>query len=359
MLRRKKNGLSVAPFHFISFQMASAPKRVIGLALPRKAPAPVIKPQALVRPSIFDGGADGGAQGGTDQDVNGAIRRAQEIRAAQAAAAAEAAAGSVEDSAAYDYDSWKETADAAAARDRDVRKAALASGAPKEARYITSLLAKAAERKRERDTIFDRMQAKELAAEDAVAGTSEKFITPAYQAVLAERAAAEAEEARRAAAEVHAGSTGSMNDFYLNLMTRNVSFGAPAVGARTPAPEASAAPQGVTGTKRGREEALSIPAPVRVEASGPANGLPAREPTPPRAVEQVLHSSTGTHAASDTRPQRAALPLQVSRAEPPSTQPPRVSLSQDAVAAARAAALARLEARKGAAQSIGISSSKS
>ena len=323
------------------------------------------------RPCVFDEGAERPAP---PDDVHGAIRRAQEIRAAQAVAATEAAAASSDAAAAYDYDSWKGTVDEAAARDREARKAAQQRGAPpREARYITSLLAKAAERKRERDSIFDRMHAKELAAEEGAAGTSEKFVTPAYQAVLAERAAAEAEELKRAAREVHVGATGSMADFYSNLMTRNVSFGAApppptaaAAPAVVPSPAAAAAPPvaraaALAGVKRDRGERDDVaPAPCAASA-GPAapdsERVSRAAPVPLGAAAMAAAASSMPQSAPIVVEPRGgpAEPLGTAAAEPLQSQPtvapaPRIPVSQDAIALARAAALARVEARKAAAQ---------
>lgn len=350
------------------YTMAAAPRR-IGLVIPKKTPvAASLLSVAPPRPSIFDEGAERPAP---PDDVHGAIRRAQEIRAAQAAAATEAAAASSDAAAAYDYDSWKGTVDEAAARDREARKAAQLRGAPpREARYITSLLAKAAERKRERDSIFDRMHAKELAAEEGAAGTSEKFVTPAYQAVLAERAAAEAEELKRAAREVHVGATGSMADFYTNLMTRNVSFGAAPPSATAaaapvvvPSPAAAAAlpvAAALAGVKRDRgvrDDLAPAPPAACAERAAPESERVSQVPQDaaataaaarhlPRSAPVFVEPgggpaesllATGTAAAQSSHPQPTAAPAR------------RIPVSQDAIAQARAAALARLEARKAAA----------
>lgn len=328
----------------------AAPKR-FGLVIPKRQAAPAAKVAAPLRQSVF---GDDDADAGAGDDVHGAIRRAQGVRAAQAEAAAAAASA---DAAAYDYDSWKETVDAAAEQEREARRLAAARGAPREARYISSLLAKAAERKRERDVVFDRMQAKELAAEDAAAGTSEKFVTPAYQAVLAERAAAEAEEARRAALEVHAGSAGTMNDFYLNLMTRNVSYGGGAAAAPAPPPPpAPPAAAAAAGAKRGRDALEEQQVPVVRAAAAAAAGAPpslaAAVSAAPRLspVAATLNARTG-EAGGDAPPPAAAVATAPASSASSAAPPARATLSQDAIAAARAAALARAEARKAAAAS--------
>ena len=322
--------------------MASMQKR-IGLFIPKKATAPAPTTQ---RPSIFDSDKNAGETSEPVHDVHGAIRRAQAVHAAQAVAAVQAIASS-DDAGAFDYDSWKEAADSTAAQDREARKNAKA---PRESRYITSLLAKAVERKRERDVIFDRMHAKELESEEAVAGTSEKFVTPAYQAILAERAAAEAEEAMRAAREVHAGTAGSMNDFYLNLMTRNVSFGAPPIAASTPVMHAA-----ISGVKRGRDEVepakgTATPLPVQVTSLA-GTATTAKTEAPPRATSTSHGSSSQVNASGATGEARGPpvvssptekTPLQPAQAAPVVRGP----LSHDAIAAAKAAALARLEARR-------------
>lgn len=337
--------------------MAAPAKRVYGLVLPKALAAPAKAP--LVQRAVFDDSDDNGL---FDTD---ALHRAQSVRATQAAAAAQEAAAA---SDVFDYDAWKEGADESAARDLEMRKAARVRGAPRESRYISNLLLKAEERKRERDVIYDRMQAKELAAEESAAGTSEKFITPAYAAVLEERAAAEAAEAARAAHEVHVGITGSMTDFYAKLMTKNVSYGAhdmtvASVAGKRPRNEveenvsATAAPSAVPSTpsvgvahvislQKGSSDSKlrSFVAAAPATAPGSVSASMSAHPPPPQPPFEEIDAAS--------RVKRPTPVLEVSAVtdtlEPGFAAPKAVSskLSVDAVAAAKLAALARLQARQ-------------
>ena len=67
-------------------------------------------------------------------------------------------------------------------------------------RYIAQLKRKAEHRKREQDIIWERMQQKEVAKEEAEFGHKEKFVTTAYKQKLLEDQKWEAELRRRDAA---------------------------------------------------------------------------------------------------------------------------------------------------------------
>jgi hypothetical protein len=315
--------------------MAAGTKRVYGLVLPKRATPAVARAPIPAQSALF----------GLDDDVDGpsALISAPPARAEQTTAAEKEVPGSV-----YDYDSWKAGADEAALQAREQRKSARVQGVQRESRYIATLLAKAEDRKRERDAVFDRLQAKELADEEEAAGTSERFVTPAYATVLEQRAAAEAREAERAAKEVHVGSSGSMSDFYRNLMTKNVSFGAvtsvSSTGKRarhdhevSQPPKDIPPPSSVSTAAASEPSVATAPGPGPVIAGdGAVGGEGGRHELAP-ALD--ISSSGGVRLE---RVDAAALP-----SAPPSTTAQKpAKLSVDAIAAAKAAALARLQAKQ-------------
>lgn len=98
-------------------------------------------------------------------------------------------------------------------------------------KYITKLLEKAKVRQQEHDIIYERKLAKERALEDHLYGDKDKFVTGAYKKKLAEQAKWLEEERlrdlREQAEEVTKKS--DLSDFYRNLFSKNVAFGAGAI----------------------------------------------------------------------------------------------------------------------------------
>jgi coiled-coil domain-containing protein 55 len=94
-------------------------------------------------------------------------------------------------------------------------------------RYIGSLLAKAKEREREADVMFERRTLKERAKEDHLFGDKEKFVTAAYKAKLAADALFLEEEKAKDAAEAADDVTKrrDLSGFYANLLTKNAAYG--------------------------------------------------------------------------------------------------------------------------------------
>jgi coiled-coil domain-containing protein 55 len=94
-------------------------------------------------------------------------------------------------------------------------------------RYIGSLMAKAKEREREADVVFERRTLKERAKEDHLFGDKEKFVTAAYKAKLAQDALFLEEEKAKDAAEAAADVTKrrDLSGFYANLLTKNAAYG--------------------------------------------------------------------------------------------------------------------------------------
>jgi coiled-coil domain-containing protein 55 len=103
--------------------------------------------------------------------------------------------------------------------------------------YIGNLLAKAEERKRQADLVYEKKLQRELEAEKELFGETEAFITPAYKEKLEENRRFEEEQRRKEEEDEKRQATGKkdMSSFYSNLMTKNVAFGAQG----TPSPQAA------------------------------------------------------------------------------------------------------------------------
>eukprot|EP01122_Echinamoeba_exundans_P009084 TRINITY_DN3134_c0_g1_i1.p1 TRINITY_DN3134_c0_g1~~TRINITY_DN3134_c0_g1_i1.p1 ORF type:complete len:313 (-),score=87.49 TRINITY_DN3134_c0_g1_i1:324-1262(-) len=95
-------------------------------------------------------------------------------------------------------------------------------------KYIGNLLAKAEERKRQADLVYEKKLQRELEAEKELFGETEAFITPAYKEKLEENRRFEEEQRRKEEEDEKRQAAGKkdMSSFYSNLMTKNVAFGA-------------------------------------------------------------------------------------------------------------------------------------
>jgi coiled-coil domain-containing protein 55 len=92
-------------------------------------------------------------------------------------------------------------------------------------KYVSAIMQKAAERKRYRDIVFERKLQKEAKKDEELYERSEKFVTSAYKQKLLERQQWEEEENIRASKE-DITKKKDMMDFYRNLLTKNVAYGA-------------------------------------------------------------------------------------------------------------------------------------
>lgn len=121
---------------------------------------------------------------------------------------------------AYDevYDDFKAASTTSKATEQEHNK-------PK---YITKLLDKAKVRQQEQEIIYERKLLKERQKEDHLYGDKDKFVTSAYKKKLAEQAKWLEEERLRELREQAAEVTnkGDLSDFYHNLLSKNVAFGA-------------------------------------------------------------------------------------------------------------------------------------
>lgn len=143
-----------------------------------------------------------------------------------------------EDHTIFDFDSWKETEEqnsknksiATRSNTENVAQDSLTPDQTRgRAKYISSLLEKAKLRNFEREEMLDRKLAREHAVEEEQFGSTEKFITSAYAARLKERDKMR-EELQQIAAEESKNDVTKrgMGEFYSNLYTSNIAFGASA-----------------------------------------------------------------------------------------------------------------------------------
>ncbi|MCO5546945.1 hypothetical protein L7F22_000384 [Adiantum nelumboides] len=95
-------------------------------------------------------------------------------------------------------------------------------------KYITKLLDKAKTRQQEQEIIYERKLLKERQREDHLYGDKDKYVTSAYKEKLAEQAKWLEEERLRELREQAEEVTnkGDLSDFYHNLFSKNVAFGA-------------------------------------------------------------------------------------------------------------------------------------
>lgn len=92
-------------------------------------------------------------------------------------------------------------------------------------KYVGAIMQKVAERKRYSDIVFERKLQKEAKKDEELYEKSEKFVTTAYKQKLLERQQWEEEENIRASKE-DVTKKKDMMDFYKNLLTKNIAYGA-------------------------------------------------------------------------------------------------------------------------------------
>ncbi|WVZ85742.1 hypothetical protein U9M48_032631 [Paspalum notatum var. saurae] len=237
---------------------------------------------------------------------------------------------------AYDevYDDMKEKEARPKIQDKVVR----------ESKYIAQLKEKADQRKREQDIIYERKLQKERSKEDHLFGDKDKFVTSAYRKKLEEQQKWLEEERIRQLREEKEDVTKKkdLSDFYFGL-GKNVAF-----GAHTHGNTKHADPQKADDKLDDAKTSI-----LDAEAS---------EPSPKRRRESSVGSERAKSAeetsASQSRDSTAAASSEKNAADAPSnaklipqnTQPAKVTddhykRSDDALAAARARALARKKAK--------------
>jgi hypothetical protein len=90
---------------------------------------------------------------------------------------------------------------------------------------VHAIMQKSIERKRYQEYVFEKKQQREAKKEEELYGKTEKFVTKAYKEKLLEMNQLEEEEKRRTKDE-DVTRKKDMMDFYRNLLTKNVAYGA-------------------------------------------------------------------------------------------------------------------------------------
>ncbi|KAI5069478.1 hypothetical protein GOP47_0015779 [Adiantum capillus-veneris] len=168
------------------------------------------------KPSIFD-------QDDDDEDnVEQAIARQAAKNRALKEVEFQHKAALEQDSTAFAYDEVYDDLKATSATSRAIERE---QGKPK---YITKLLEKAKTRQQEQEIIYERKLLKERKLEDHLYGDKDKFVTSAYKKKLAEQEKWLEEERLRELREQadEVTNKGDLSDFYHNLLSKNVAFGA-------------------------------------------------------------------------------------------------------------------------------------
>ncbi|KAK3144709.1 hypothetical protein QOZ80_4AG0316770 [Eleusine coracana subsp. coracana] len=304
-----------------------------------RAPPPPVRPLAAF--------ADDG-----DDDVEAEIlRQAAKSRALQKVEEQQKKAMEEDPSVfAYDevYDDMKEKAARPKMQDKVVR----------ESKYIAQLKEKAEQRKREQDIIYERKLQKERSKEDHLFGDKEKFVTSAYRKKLEEQQKWLEEEKRRQRQEEKEDVTKKkdLSDFYFGLQN-NVAFGAQTHdSAKHAKPQKTDKKPDDTKTnsfgpeisdrspKRRRESSVESERAKSVEK--PSADLPERG----KSVERPSANQSKDSTSAGSTEKNADVPANASQT-PPNTEPAKVTddhykRTDDALAAARARALARKRAKE-------------
>ncbi|MCO5552983.1 hypothetical protein L7F22_006503 [Adiantum nelumboides] len=185
-----------------------------------RAPQPTATAKKAVppskKPSIFN-------QDDDDEDnVEQAIARQAAKNRALKEVELQHKAALEQDSMAFAYDEVYDDIKATSVASRGIERE---QGKPK---YITKLLDKAKTRQQEQEIIYERKLLKERQREDHLYGDKDKYVTSAYKKKLAEQAKWLEEERLRELREQAEEVTnkGDLSDFYQNLFSKNVAFGA-------------------------------------------------------------------------------------------------------------------------------------
>jgi hypothetical protein len=283
----------------------------------------ILKPKsavAIARASVF----------AEDDDSFTSQMKQQQRRLAETASSTDATAI---DSSLLDYDGWKESEDTRA----QVQQRRVAAAPVRSSKYIGTLMAKAEERKADRDIVYERKLAREREAEEEEFGPTESFVTSAYKAKLEERKARESELAQKAAVDAINDVTkkSDMTGFYRGLLMNNNRFGAHA-GASLGA-EAEAPRPAVTMPPATRAPEMAQPPPRAVPASVSATDMQ-EERRVSFAVEEeteAINNHSATPALTPASPAKPKLLPWAHRTSP------------EELDRIRAAALARFEEKYG------------
>ncbi|CAN6228196.1 unnamed protein product [Urochloa humidicola] len=226
-------------------------------------------------------------------------------------------------------------------------------------KYIAQLKEKADQRKREQDIVYERKLQKERSKEDNLFGDKDKFVTSAYRKKLEEQQKWLEEERIRQLREEREDVTKKkdLSDFYFGL-EKNVAFGAHGNVKHADPQKSDNKPEDVKSSSLDAKSSsldaeVSEPAPKRRRESsvGPERANNVEEPSASRPKDSTAASSTEKNA-TDVPPKASQTPQNPQPAKTPQDpQPAKVTddhykRSDDALAAARARALARKKAKE-------------
>ncbi|GIL53780.1 hypothetical protein Vafri_9358 [Volvox africanus] len=127
-----------------------------------------------------------------------------------------------EDPSVFDYDGVYDTIQEARVAPKQQDKM------QRQSKYIASLLEQAQQRKREQDVLYERRMMKERQQEDHLYEDKERFVTSAYRKKLEEDKKWQEAERQKELEEQRndVRKVGHMGNFYANLLTKNVAYGA-------------------------------------------------------------------------------------------------------------------------------------
>ncbi|KAI3914887.1 hypothetical protein MKX01_018056 [Papaver californicum] len=201
-----------------------------------------------------------------------------------------------EDPSAFDYDGVYEQMKEATARP------IIQERQEKKSKYIHTLMAKAKERERDHEVVYERKLAKERSKDDHLFADKEKYVTSAYKKKLAEQAKWLEEERIRELREEKDDVTkkSDISDFYFNL-GKNVACGSGGVEssvalkkevkviADTSERDISPVmepPSSSGGEKDGDQAGFSAPSETNVETSVPTDSLRVSNVVPRSIADQ-------------------------------------------------------------------------
>ena len=212
-----------------------------------------------------------------------------------------------EDGSVFDYDAHVDAIQEARRRKVEARQQ---EKVERKSRYIAGLLETAEHRKREQEVLFEKRLEKEREAEEAVYGTTEKFVTGAYRRKLEEEEKWKLEqEKKREEDEANAvEKRGSMAGFYANYLDAVSGKAEAVVSGRAEAVVSGKAEAVVTEVTKGRgSKGLERAGPV---VGGKALGevdAGARQASPPRVDGAGVGTALSEHAEEDPMARSARL----------------------------------------------------
>ncbi len=192
-----------------------------------------------------------------------------------------------QDPTAFDYDEVYDDFSARGGKKEKQREEKM----QRQSKYIADLKSKATEREKEQEMVLERKMVRDAKKEEHLYGEKEKFITSSYRKKMEEEKEWKEREKRQEEEEKRNDVTkkAGMGDFYKNLLTTNVAF-----GAKAPA-EAEEA--------KGEAEEAEV---RRRDAAPREEARPPRPAAPKAKAERVAAPSTAVApTAAPTTPARS------------------------------------------------------